>query len=310
MPRGTISLDSHSTRVSTPAHKRSRLRERVVPYLFLAPALVFLSVVFAFPLVRIFTMSFYRISVGKSTFVGFGNYVSAINDRVVQEALGNNALLLITIPLLIGLSLLLSAILFESFRGSRFYRTMVFFPYVLSTVVVGVVFTYLLRWDGLVNFTLRSAGMAVLAKDWLGSPSLAIYSVMVVIVWKELGFGVMLFLAALTSLDPQISEAAKVDGASWLQTFIRITVPQLGSIIAFYAVFLVIQMFSWVFNYVYTMTNGGPAHRTTVMELLIYRYATERSLPGMAAALSTILFLIVLAVVVLQLRFRLFGRAV
>ena len=127
---------------------------------------------------------------------------------------------------------------------------MLFLPYVLSIPVVGVVFSQLFQLDGTFNTILRSAGLGALGQDWLGSPTWALPTIMFVIVWKELGFGIILCLARLMSVDEQLFEAARVDGAGWWRVLRHVTIPQLLPALAFYAVVELITMLSWVFAYV------------------------------------------------------------
>jgi ABC-type sugar transport system permease subunit len=126
---------------------------------------------------------------------------------------------------------------------------------------------------------------------------------MFVIIWKELPFGIILFLAGINNINKDIIEAAKIDGANWFQTLIHVTIPQLKNIINFYVVYNVMVVFAWVFTYVFVLTNGGPANSTTILELQIYNFAFKKNLMGMAAALSILLFLLIF--VFIYLRFRL-----
>src|SRR5262249_9854750 len=162
------------------------------------------------------------------------------------------------VPVMVALSVLLSAVLFDRPRGWRIYRTLLFVPYVLSIPVVGVVFGYIFEYRGVLHTALRGAGVTVLARDWLGSPSRAMPTVMFVIGWKELGFGIILCLARLMSVSEDYFESARVDGARWWRILWHVTIPQLTPAIAFYAVVELINMLSWVFAYIYVMTLGGP----------------------------------------------------
>jgi ABC-type sugar transport system permease subunit len=228
----------------------------------------------------------------KGTWVGLENFRLTLTDPTFQTALEHNARLLLAVPVLVGLSLLLSVLLFEGLRGWRFHRAIVFLPYVLPIPVVAVIFGQLLELNGVLNRGLRGAGLGGLAFDWLGQPGWALWTMTGVIIWKELGFGVVLFLARLLSLPAETFEAARIDGARFFRLHRYVTVPQLTGVIAFYVVVEAITMVSWVFNYVYVITNGqgGPGDATQVTELYVYQSAFQYSAPELAAAAAVVLF--------------------
>lgn len=275
------------------------------PYLYLAPAGLFILAVFVLPLIRVFRDSFFRIRGASDTFVGLANYrYLLLEDHVFRQSLTNNLLLLAGIPVLLAVSIAIAALLHERLRGWQIHRAIIFLPYALAITVVGVVFKELLTYDGLLNGALRAIGLGRLTVDWLGDPKVALWSLMGVIMWKELGFGVVIFLARLFSLDESLFDAAKVDGASRFDTIVHVAVPQMGSVIEFYVISYVIVMFCWVFNYVYVMTGGGPGWSTYVMELHIYNTAIRNHLMGMACALSVVLFAAVLGFLFVQFKVR------
>jgi len=283
----------------------TRLKDTFYAYLYILPSISVLVFIFLYPLVQVFINSFYRMSGIRDIFIGLENYKFLLfDDLVFKQAVLNNLILLISIPILTFLSILFAFIFHQQFRGYKVYQGIVFVPYVLPIVVVGVVFGYVLRLNGILNFVLRKVSLGFLALDWLGSSKIAIYSLMGVIIWREAPFGIILFLARLGSLNESIFDAANVDGANWFQTLIYITVPQLKSTIGFYVIYNFIILFAWVFNYVFVMTSGGPGFSTRVQELLIYNYAVPKRMPGMASAAAVFLFLEVIIFVYLQFRFR------
>ncbi len=283
----------------------TRSKDTLYSYLYILPCVSILVFIFLYPLTKIFINSFYRMSGTKDIFIGLENYKFLFFDSLVfKQAVLNNLTLLISIPILTFLSLLFAFIFYQQFGGYKVYQVIVFVPYVLSIVVVGVVFGYVLKLNGILNFVLRKVGLDFLALDWLGSSTIAIYSLMGVIIWRETAFGIILFLARLGSLNESIFEAAKVDGANWFQTLIYITIPQLKSTIGFYAIYNFIILFAWVFNYVFVMTSGGPGYSTRVQEFEIYNYAILKRMPGMAAAGAVVLLLEITIFVYLQFSFR------
>ncbi|MBC8389759.1 MAG: sugar ABC transporter permease [Actinobacteria bacterium] len=274
------------------------------PFLYILPSLVFLAFIFIYPVIQNFQRSFFRFAGGKSIFLGFDNYKYLfLKDTITHKAVLHNFQLLMVIPILLVLAIFFAVLISERIRFAKVYQTLLFIPFIISIVVVGVVFSRLLRLDGIINFILNNIGLGILAKDWLGRPQYAIYAVMFVIIWKELPFGIILFLAGINNINKDIIEAAKIDGANWFQTLIHVTIPQLKNIINFYVVYNVMVVFAWVFTYVFVLTNGGPANSTTILELQIYNLAFKKNLMGMASALSILLFLLIF--VFIYLRFRL-----
>jgi len=141
----------------------------------------------------------------------------------------NNLLLFFCVPVM-TCSLSWYRHIFDKIKFWKFYRSIIFVPFILAVPVVGVIFTYILQLNGVVNTILRDVGLDAIALDWLGNPDIAIWSVGGVIIWKQFGFGVVLFLARLMSVDISLYEAAEVDGASWIQTFSNVTIPMTASI--------------------------------------------------------------------------------
>jgi ABC-type sugar transport system permease subunit len=277
---------------------------RLTPFLYLAPALALLLFVFAYPLFAIFDFSLRRIRGATGPFIGLENYRQIFKDDVFREAVSHNAQLLLAVPILVAISLLLAVLLYDRVRGWQIYRNILFVPYILAVPVVGVVLSNMLQRNGVTNVLLRAAGLDFLALDWIGSARLALWTVMGVIIWREMGFGIVLFLARLLSLNEEIQDAAKIDGAGWWQRLLYVILPQMRGIVEFYTVVSVITMLAWVFSYVYVMTRGGPGNATQIMELYIYNFAFRNSLPGIASAVAVILFVITLALIVPLFRFR------
>jgi ABC-type sugar transport system permease subunit len=290
--------------VATPdrAAARSRPRRHAgrAAALWIAPAAVVLLFVFVYSMLRLVTTSF-RYDGG---WVGFDNFSLVVTDPLFKTAVKHNIELLLTVPVLLALALLVAVVLFETVRGQRWFRGVVFLPYILPVTVIGVVMGQILQLNGALNSFLRAAGLGFMAQDWLGDPGIALGTMAAVIVWKELGFGVILFLARMTSLSSEVYEAAKMDGATFWRMHWHITLPQMGGIIVFYAVTEAIVMVSWVFNYVYIMTNGqgGPGDSTVVTELYIYRTAFQNQAPELAAAASVLLFALTLVLVIVFFR--------
>lgn len=268
-----------------------RTRYAFVPYLFVVPCVALLTFIFGYPLVKIFEFSFRQIRGFTGPFVGFRNYQLILNQPTFQAAVTNNAKLLLAVPVIIIISVLIAIILFEQVRGWRVYRTVLFIPYILSVPIVAVVLKNIFQFNGPFNETARALGMEFLALDWLGDPKVAIWTIMIVVIWREVGFGIVLMLSRLLGLNAETLEAAQLDGASWWQRVVYVIVPQMRGIIEFYAVVNVIGMVAAVFAYVFMVTKGGPGTATQIMELYIFNMLTRNALPGIASAVSVMLFL-------------------
>jgi ABC-type sugar transport system permease subunit len=293
-----------------PLRRRRRIRlGRWEPLVWIAPAIAVIAFVFGYSMVELFRQALEH----KGRWVGLDNFRLVVTDPTFQTALQHNGRLLLAVPVLVVLALLLAVLLFEALRGWRFHRATVFLPYVLPIPVVAVIFGQMLQLNGLVNKALHGLGLGTIAYDWLGDPGWALWTMTGVIVWKELGLGVILFLARLLSLPAETFEAARIDGARFWRLHWRITVPQLAGVIAFYVIVEAITMVSWVFNYVYVISNGtgGPGDATQVSELYVYQTAFQYSAPDLAAAAAVVLFgatlLFIVAFFGLQRRVGLFG---
>ncbi len=289
---------------STGRAKKGKRRLSLRPYLYLAPAAAFLALVFVYPFVEIVRGSFQVPSATGNPTFGLENYRFLLGDQVFRQAVVHNLILLLAVPIMTVLALLFSLILFDQIRGWKVYRTLIFTPYILAIPVVGTTFIYLYSTGGIVNEILRSAGAGFLAKDWLGSPKLVLPSIMSVIIYRELGFGVVLFLARLMSMPGELLEAAKLDGANWYRMHRHVTIPQMRSVIEFFVVVEIMTMLSWVFAYVYTMTKGGPGFSSMILEFYIWQNAFEFQSPGIASAVAVVLMVAISGLIFLQLRVR------
>jgi len=292
--------------------RRIPLRRRILTWLrplpYLLPAVATIIVIFAYPLVRLVHESTQQSYAGLTQNVGWSNYQFVLTDSDFITAVEHNLLLLLCVPILLLLSVLFAVLLHETVRGRRSYQTILFLPYVLAIPVVSVVFEHLLALNGDLNTILRGVGLGILAQDWLGSETWALPSLMAVIVWKELGFGIVLVFARLLSLPPELWEAARVDGAGWRRMHWHITLPQLRGVLEFYAVVEAITMLSWVFGYVYVISQGtgGPGTSTLVTELYVYKnafgYGTNNL--NIASAAAAVLFVGTLVLMFINLRVR------
>src|SRR5688572_6001638 len=267
---------------------------RLTPYLYVMPLLVLLAFVFGYPLVRIFEFSFKMVRGINGPWIGLRNYELVLSQNLFWEAVLHNLQLLLAIPAMVLISLLISILLFERIAGWRIYRVVLFVPFVLAIPIIAVVMKRMFQFSGPVNEMLRWLSLDFMALDWIGSSDVALWTVMILIIWRESALGIILFLARMLSLDESLIEAAKLEGANWWQRARFIILPQMRGVIEFYVVVSVITMLSAVFAYVYVIGGGrgGPGTSTVVVEFYIFNALIRTSLPGIAAAASVLLFLV------------------
>lgn len=267
---------------------------RLKPYLYVLPLVLLLAFVFGYPLVRIFEFSFKLVRGIDGPWIGFRNYELILSQSLFWESVLHNIQLLLAIPAMVVISLLISILLYERITGWKIYRIIVFVPFVLAIPIIAVVMKRMFQFSGPVNEVLRWLSLDFLALDWIGSSDVALWTVMILIIWRESALGIILFLARLLSLDESMIEAAKLEGANWWQRVWHIILPQMRGVIEFYVVVSVITMLAAVFAYVFVMGGGrgGPGTATMVVEFYIFNALIRTSLPGIASAASVLLFLV------------------
>lgn len=271
--------------------------------LFLAPACLLLVVLRVVPAGSALWHAFTDWDgVQPARAVGLANFAALLRDPVFWTAVRNNLVLVLCVPLWILVSLVLAILIHQEVPGWRFFRAAFFLPSVLSPVIVGTLFTAVLRQDGPVNRMLELVGLGRLTHDWLGNPTTALPTLVLVILWCVFGMGVIVFLAGLAAVPDEIFEAARLDGATGWVYLRHIIVPSLRRVIEFWGVNLVVWSFTSLFAFVYVMTGGGPGYATMLVEYQLYLQAFEFNRMGYACALGSALFLMVFGVVLLQVR--------
>jgi len=272
-------------------------------YLFLLPACLLLAVFRVVPAASALWHSLTRWDGAQPpAYVGLANFAELLGDHIFWRAIANNALLVLSVPVWIIVSLVLALLIHQEIRGWRFFRASFFLPSVLSPVIVGTLFQAILREDGSLNRGLELVGLGGLARDWLGDPATALPVLIVVVLWGIFGHGVIVFLAGLAAIPQEIFEAARLDGARGWRYLWHIVVPSLRHVIEFWGVSLVVWSFTSLFAFVYVMTQGGPGYATTLVEYRLYQQAFEFNRMGYACALGTALFLLVFGLILLQIR--------
>jgi multiple sugar transport system permease protein len=288
--------------------KYNRQGDMTAAMLSLAPAVIVFGIFNIFPLIYTMYLSLLDwdgLSIQK-LFVGLENYRELLTSDLLWNSIKvtiyyTTGIIMLSIPL----ALLVAFLLNSGIRAQPFYRTLYFLPVVTATVAVAVVWKIILDpGSGYVNVILRQAGIS--GPSWLRSPIWAMPAVILVGVWKRLGFNMVIYLAALQSIPREYYEAAEVDGAGRLSVFRHITIPLLQPITALLIVLALIDSFL-LFDQVYVMTGGGPAGATDVIGFLLYRQAFRYFNLGKASSIAWIMFLIIASATFIQWRLTRFG---
>lgn len=284
------------------------LRETVAAWGFLAPATLHLAAFSFGPMLFAVYLALHRWSPIEPVrpFVGLANFVTVVRDPLVWISLRNTLLYTLHVPVAMAIALAVALVLQRHSRATRVARTVFFLPYVSSAVAIALVWQWMYHPDfGLLNYLGGLVGLP--AVDWLGNPRTALLSVMVVSIWVQVGYQMVVFQAGLQGIPQDYLDAARVDGANAWQRFWKVTFPLLRPVTLFVLVTGIITSFQ-VFTLVYILTDGGPLHATDVLVYRIYQMAWEFLQFGPASALSLLLFALLFAATWVQ--FRLLGKRV
>ena len=308
---------------STPTERRRRplslsQREAIWAYVFLAVPIAFFALIRFWPALQSFYLSMFtwHVDPARRRFLGIEYYRELLSNEVFHQALKNTLMYaVITVPASMILGLTIALLLQGVFRGRGWYRAIYFAPYITPAVAVawvwgwmynynfGIINTLLIEWYVfLENFGLER--FAIEPQRFLTDPELALYSVAALVVWQQLGFQVVIFLAGLQGIPRIYYEAARIDGANPWDLFWHVTLPLLNPVIVFSVVITTInalQLFDQIVNINFT-NQGGPLNRTLSIALYMYQEAFLRARLGYAAAVTVVLFGIILIVTLVQLR--------
>ncbi len=274
-------------------YKRNEIA--VTPWLFLAPAILFFAVYVIFPIFQSINISFYDWDgLGEATYVGLGNYAELMDDGAFEVSLWNNVKWLVFYLLAIPGGLFIALFLNQTVTGIRIYKSLFFFPFVISQVVVGLVFSWFyLPNEGLLNAILGWFGSDGI--NVLGDPTLATYGIIAAGLWPQTAYCMILYLTGLNAVDPEQVEAARLDGAKGWKMLWYVIVPQLkpATFIAF-VVTIIGALRS--FDLISIMTNGGPFGQTRVLSYYMFEKALSEYgfRMGYGAAIAVVLFLIMM----------------
>ncbi len=269
---------------------------------FLSPTIIGFLVFTIIPVVMSLMYSFTNYDgVTAFDFIGIKNYTKLISNKEFIGSLRSTLFFAIgTVPIGCLVALMIAVVLNQDMKLKAVYRACYFMPTIVSMVAISVVFQQIFNKDyGLANALLGAIGIP--PQDWLASTSQALPCVIFVSIWKGLGFNVVIFLAGLTSVDPQLYEAASIDGANAWTKLWKITFPSLRPTIAFVLINNTISSFQ-AFDQIYMLTSGGPAKATQTISYLIYNNAFVYFKQGYASAMAYLLFIVILIISIAQLR--------
>ncbi|MGA2873486.1 MAG: sugar ABC transporter permease [Candidatus Dormibacteria bacterium] len=279
--------------------ERSRSRAGLVLVL---PALVVVGALLIYPIGEAVYYSMTNWDGITSQWVGPSTYVALFQNPLFWRVLQNNGLLLLSVPIAILVPLGIAAILHEHLWGWRFFRSVIFFPTAISWVVIGMVAVRVFATGGPINALLGGLGLKFLQIDYLEFPYSAMAAVDLTFVFSMVGTNMIIFLTGMSTIDPAIYEAAKLDGAGRVAAFRLVTMPLLKRYFQFSFVITVITAFGALFSLIFIMTGGGPGYGTTTLEFFVYQQAFSEGLFGTGAMLGVVLFVIMFGLFLVQAR--------
>lgn len=286
--------------------KRASKREKkdwVAAYIFIAPVTIGLFVFYIWPFIQNVWFSFNDVNkFNVTTFIGLQNYFDLIHDKEVWKAFGNTLKYVVfTVPIGLFLSICIAALLNSKIKGTSIYRTLYFLPSVTMAAAVAMVWKWIYNEKmGILNSAIRAVGGE--GHGWLTDPKTALYMIMIVGLWMSVGYNMIILLAGMQGISKSYYEAAAIDGAGSLQQFFKITIPMLTPTIFFVMITSIISGFQ-VFDVVYMMiAKTSPAYaETQTVVMLFYRQAFDYGYKGYAAAISILIFAVIMIVTVIQL---------
>lgn len=283
-------------------HSRYQLRKDLLGWLFLLPSLVFLGCFSLYPIGKSIVNSFQKVNLGKQTytFIGLTNYVKVFQDKTFQTVLGNTFLFaVIVIPLSMVIGFFLASLVKREHKGVGFARALIYYPNIAPTIGFATVWTYLLTPTvGLISQLSVMAGIP--AQDYLNNPKFAIYTIMVVYLWREAGFVMIFYTSGLQNISQEYYEAARIDGASAWTMLRKITLPLVRPTTVFVLTCTMANSFKMVDLIVTMTTKGGPNNSTNVLMYHIYQTAFSYWDIGQASVMTVVMLVFMLLVSMVQ----------
>jgi len=267
---------------------------KFAPYMFLLPAGIVLLIFFFIPFFQTIGLSFlnYSHSIYNPDFAGIKNYIEILHNPVFYKVMWNTVLyLIVAVPILAISPLFLAVLINQKIKGITLYKILIYLPVIVSIVVAAIAFKWLYAQDGILNYFMQLFHLPKIG--WLTDPKYAIYSVIIVTIWKGIGYYMMIYLASLMSVPKELYEACDIDGANFWQKHLTVTVPHLMPTIALVTTISSISAMK-IFAEIYVMTKGGPLDSTKTIVYYIYEKAFENLDLGYASAMAVILLIIVM----------------
>ena len=268
--------------------------KKYVPYLFILPALIVLTVFFFIPFFQTIGLSFYdySTSIYDPQFVGVQNYTNILHSGLFYKVMGNTFLFLIlAVPFLVIFPLFLAVLINQKIRGITLYKILIYLPVIVSIVVAAIAFKWLYAQEGILNYFVTMFGLKPIG--WLTDSKFSLLSVAIVTIWKGVGYYMMIYLAALMSVPQELYEACDIDGANFLTKHLTVTIPQILPTIALVSTISIISAMK-VFVEIYVMTKGGPLNSSKTIVYYIYERAFENLDLGYASALAVVLLVVIM----------------
>jgi ABC-type sugar transport system permease subunit len=253
-----------------------------------------------YPVLYALFISFNKTDGVDFDWVGLKNYGNILTDPLVHQVFLNNIKFLVSVPLVIFFSIIVSVLLFEKIRGWKTFRIIFFLPNVLSIVVIGVMFKSIFGYYGAVNGIIAALGGTRVS--FFTDGSLAIWVIVIALVWSGFGYQALLIMSGLSAIDTTVFEAAALDGAGWWRRLRWITLPNIRRELGFVFIINVLYTFTSLFGFIFVMTAGGPGYATTTVDYLVYLKAFGSENLGPGAALAVLLFIFIGLLTLLQNR--------
>ncbi len=270
-------------------------REGIKRFSLTLPAIVFLVVFMGYPIIYSFFTSLTDYDgINPAQWVGLQNYIEAFTSQEFRKVVWNNIYMsLLGIPLSTLVPLFIAILIFDGVKMGKFFKVAFLLPSVFSVVIVGTLFRTFFSYNGPVNKILEMLGLSALCTDWLATGTTSIPIIVLAMVWGGFGVNMLIFLAGMSTIPTDVYESARLDGVGWFRRVFCITIPMIWDVLEFVVVMNIVTLFSSMFSYIYTMTDGGPGYESSVLEYMLYVKGMRLNDMGFACCIAVILFLLV-----------------
>ncbi len=267
------------------------------PYLFLLPAIALLGITTFFPVLQAFYLSFTDYDfISTPNFIGWKNYADLWGDRVFWKVLYNTLIyLVVATPCLVVMPLIIAILVNQKLRGVQTFRVIYYFPVIVSVVIAGLAWKWIYAENGLLNYFASLATFQSVKISWLTEPSIAIFAIAAVVVWRGLGYYMVIYLAGLQAIPQDLYEAAAIDGSDGWRRHIDITIPLMRPYILLVAVISAISAMK-IFEEIYVMARGDHTNSTKTLVYYLYDKGIGSLEMGYASAIGVVLFVVVFAI--------------